>query len=1058
MGPDHAINTRGFAFIFGSDTSGAAFECRVVGFAWRSCQSGEFFVFPAELVDGDHEFEVRAFAAGVYEQQPKSAAFALDTERPTTAITGGPATGATSTTATPTFEFSSIDGGVTYECGIDGGGFQSCSSPFTTSPLFDGSHSFAVRATDAAGNRSTARTSAFEVDTGSASDHDTVPPDTELIEGPANGSAVATQTPSFVARSTEPATFECRYDNAAFVQCGIRFTTPVLDEGVHTVAVRGIDTAGNADPSPASRTFTVDTVQPEPPAFTTTMPEIVGSSDALINFAGEPDATFECVLDDHDWAACSSGQLLSSLSEGLHRFRVRQIDRAQNRSEVATKSWTVDTLRPQQPTALHVSFPNELASRVTWGAAADTPVDSTGNTGSGIAGYRVRYCMSYGPDHLCVSHDDPHFTQNRWSNWVELGANEHESDVVTPGQVGPGADYAGFEVAAVDRAGNWSTLQQYCWHQGCEYSPGSRVGAWIDWASPDNVDAFGPFRDLDGKYIDGKQSYPITVRAHDDYSGVRRVKVATWDPENSTGAARSAIASLSAFDTRSANDPTLTGSMAPRRPSAAWPSDGSSTNWPFDRDQGGESWYSSDANCIPKSDPQYPDDVLCPHQYSATLSFDTNGLPEGVHWFEPAAIDGAGIFGDDWNAHWHVIVDRTGPAAATDLEEVEYETSGRTRIAWEAGQDPDIAPEIEGSQTDSSLFRYRVNGGIWSDVRASVDEDIVYDSLNIGDVVEMEIRTVDAVGNVGPSYFDSVVIADINDPSDEERGAETGSITVNASLIVQGSDQRIVVPLPDETISISTASGTFVEAVTKQDGVANVPGVPVGTNEVAIVDSTTGEQLSVEKPVVVTKNDNSVVSLNVISAASGGPVKNKAWWCADPHHTNYCPYFYADQDKAVRYTKRIFAAHDHPDADGYRGNSFQHSYWVALMMNSIKHTPVFPPENIAYAIAFANLDELITLNESPEVKKRQHSRMDLHNNASGFEAFFEEANLHSDSFYCKKLRRKARSAKFVKFYADSDVTVNEPSTSRLMYIKKGVKVRPYDDDYGDGRGPCGERR
>lgn len=50
---------------------------------------------------------------------------------------------------TPTFTFSSSDGqsGVAgYECSVDSGAYFACSSPYTTSPLSDGSHSFCVKA------------------------------------------------------------------------------------------------------------------------------------------------------------------------------------------------------------------------------------------------------------------------------------------------------------------------------------------------------------------------------------------------------------------------------------------------------------------------------------------------------------------------------------------------------------------------------------------------------------------------------------------------------------------------------------------------------------------------------------------------------------------------------------------------------------------------------------------------------------------------------------------------------------------------------------------------
>ncbi|MGH3088823.1 MAG: calcium-binding protein, partial [Rubrobacteraceae bacterium] len=93
------------------------------------------------------------------------------------------------------------------------------------------------------------------------------PLDTTITAGPEG--ATSENQPTFEFESNEPdSTFECRLDStdeAHFDPCRSPLKTGRLAEGEHTFEVRAIDPSGNADQSPASRAFTVDTVEdPDP--------------------------------------------------------------------------------------------------------------------------------------------------------------------------------------------------------------------------------------------------------------------------------------------------------------------------------------------------------------------------------------------------------------------------------------------------------------------------------------------------------------------------------------------------------------------------------------------------------------------------------------------------------------------------------------------------------------------------------------------------------------------------------------------------------------------------
>ena len=299
---------------------------------------------PATFANDDPLFFTQTFNAGTGNSAIACDSVMVDRVAPDTSITVGPAEGSTITTAIPTFSFSSTEAGSSFECRVDGGSFAPCSSPFTTAALSNGAHSFSVRATDPAGNTDASpATRNFTVAV-----TDTNPPDTTITAGPAEGSTISTSTPTFSFSSTEAASsFECRVDGGSFAPCSSAFTTAALSNGQHTFSVRAIDPAGNPDPSPASRSFTVNVgggTDTTPPQTTITGKPARSTISRTGRFrfkSSEAGSTFACKLDQGAYRRCSS-PFSARVKPGRHRFSVRATDPSGNADPTpATFTWRV---------------------------------------------------------------------------------------------------------------------------------------------------------------------------------------------------------------------------------------------------------------------------------------------------------------------------------------------------------------------------------------------------------------------------------------------------------------------------------------------------------------------------------------------------------------------------------------------------------------------------------------------------------------------------------------------------------------------------------------------
>lgn len=268
-----------------------------------------------------------------------------------------------STAASFNFTGEDLDGQVaSFECSLDNAAFAACSSPETYSDLADGSHHFEVRAVDRAGKPSPSP-AVYDWTV------DTTAPTTAIEAKPDNPSNES--SPSFTFSGADPSGsgvsgFECRLDSGTFAACSSPSFPGPLADGAHSFEVRAIDNAGNADASPASYTWTVDSTPPtveieEQPS------DPSKSSSAGFDFSGEditePEGVaFECSLDGEDFGPCESGQEYLSLTDGAHDFEVKALDQAGNASAPDSYTWTVDTTAPTTTIATKPSDPSHDSS------------------------------------------------------------------------------------------------------------------------------------------------------------------------------------------------------------------------------------------------------------------------------------------------------------------------------------------------------------------------------------------------------------------------------------------------------------------------------------------------------------------------------------------------------------------------------------------------------------------------------------------------------------------------------------------------------------------------
>lgn len=425
--PPPITNAMSAGFTLSATDSGgsgvSSFSCSMDGAAYATCTSVVTYVLGA----GSHVFKAQAYDGAGNASSVQTYSWIIDTTPPTVTITSKPAVLTNSMSAT--FAFAGSDSGGAgisgYECQLDGAGYGVCATGKSYASLGDGSHTFQVRAIDAAGNVGVASSYTWTVDT-----------TTPMASISSSPDSIVNQTAATFAFSATPPTggsitgYQCNLNSAGWTACVSPKAYSGLIQGTQNFQVRSVDNNSNLS-HPTSYSWVIDTTLPTL-SISEKPDDLTNSNNAQFVFSGSDSGGgsvggYLCQLDGAGFTECSSPRNLNSLAAGAHTFDVKVMDTAGNSSVVQSTTWVVDLAAP---TMSLVSKPAILTNSVS---AAFT-FSSSDPDGSGVAGY---VCSLDGAAAVaCMS----------GVSYGSLSAGAHS-----------------FEAAVYDHAGNYSGMISYSW-------------------------------------------------------------------------------------------------------------------------------------------------------------------------------------------------------------------------------------------------------------------------------------------------------------------------------------------------------------------------------------------------------------------------------------------------------------------------------------------------------------------------------------------------------------------------------------------------------------------
>jgi len=228
--------------------------------------------------------------------------------------------------------------------------------------------------------------------------------------------------------------FECSIDGSSFTDCTSPAQFRNLADGAHILEARSTDNAGNEDTSPASFTWTVDSLPPETiidSAVDSNNKTIGNGSDTesnsiVLTFSGTDDGNeeaeengisrFECSVDGSSFSTCTSPAEYDNLSNGSHVIEVGAQDNAGNKDPSPSSfGWNVKMVQQEEKVVNDTTIGTQLGTTGLPDTVIHSTTDGTNvlNNETSTAAPSIRFEFSSinvdGIDHFECSMDNSDF-------------------------------------------------------------------------------------------------------------------------------------------------------------------------------------------------------------------------------------------------------------------------------------------------------------------------------------------------------------------------------------------------------------------------------------------------------------------------------------------------------------------------------------------------------------------------------------------------------------------------------------------------------------------------